>query len=432
MLPALHRQPLVKKITAPGARLMLGVSLFWLPLSMLSDGFNSLLLPARLLGEAQDASKATTLGLLTFGGLLAALLVQPFAGELADRARRGPGRRAVLIAGTALLAPALAVFGEAPGIVGLAVGYLLVQVAAGVAQAAFQGLLPDLVPQQLRGLASGLRGLFDLGGALLAFVLFGQLLASGSVRPALLAIAALSVVVLALTLALVAEPTCIPHTSPSSWRTFELGVARHPVFWRLVFARFLFLLATYAVGRFLLFFVADRLVLAPGEAAKQAGGLLATLTLLTALGSLPAGWAADRLGRVPLMFAGAGLSAIGVSLLTVAGNSGQILLFGGLMALGSACFSTANWAMTADAAPADQAGRYLGLANAGTVGGSACAGLFGPLVDFGNGAAPGSGYLALFAVATLVFLASAVPLLRLPVLGRAPAAVAVLTSAVDG
>jgi hypothetical protein len=43
------------------ARLLLGISVFWLPLSMLSDGLNTLVLPRHLLGLIEEGSKATTL-----------------------------------------------------------------------------------------------------------------------------------------------------------------------------------------------------------------------------------------------------------------------------------------------------------------------------------------------------------------------------------
>jgi MFS family permease len=192
----------------------------------------------------------------------------------------------------------------------------------------------------------------------------------------------------------------------------------------LIASRFFFLLGTYAVGRFFLFFVADRLALDPNDAAAQAGALLGGLGLTTALGALPAGWAADRIGRVPLMVAGAGLSATGVLLLTTASSSTTILLFGGLMALGSAAFSAANWALTADLAPPVEAARFMGLANVGTAGAAAAAGLFGPLLDWANGRDPGSGYTALFVLAAVAFITSVVPLRAVAANAAAPLALA--------
>ena len=157
----------------------------------------------------------------------------------------------------------------------------------------------------------------------------------------------------------------------------------------MVAARFFFLLGTYAVGRFLLFFVAYRLGVAPGQAAAQAGMLLALLTLVTTLAAPLGGWAADRWGRQPLMTAGALLSIVGVLGLITAASAEFILLCGSVMALGSAAFAGANWALTTELAPPEEAARFMGLANFGTAGGAAAAGLLGPLVDWGNSLAGG-------------------------------------------
>jgi MFS family permease len=137
---------------------------------------------------------------------------------------------------------------------------------------------------------------------------------------------------------------------------------------------------------------------------------LGGLGLVTALVAVPAGWAADRIGRVPMMTLGAGLSAAGTLLLITASSSTAILLFGGLMALGSAAFSGANWALTADLVPRGEAARFMALANLGTAGAAAAAGLFGPLVDWANGQAPSAGYTVLFVLAAVMSIASVVPL----------------------
>jgi fucose permease len=302
---------------------------------------------------------------------------------------------------------------------------LLIQVAASVAQAAQQGFLPDLVATGWRGTAAGFKLFMDLGGALLGFVVLGQLLGAGQTTPALLTIGGVVVVTFLLTVALVREPS--PSAAPDWGRVtlvdaFQLDLRRHRAFVWLVASRFLFLLGTYIVGRFLLFFVTDRLGLDPGRATKEAGSLLAALTLLTVALSLPAGWAADRLGRVPLMLAGAIVSALGALLLIVAGSTTHILLFGGLMAVGSAAFAGANWALIADLSPPAEAGRFYGLANVGTGGAAAAAGLVGPVVDWANGITPGAGYTALFVASALAFLASALALRRIAMPSELPAA----------
>jgi MFS family permease len=172
------------------ARLLFGISVFWLGLSMVFDGLNTLILPAQLLGTVDESARATTLGLITFAGLLAGLLVQPVADLLSDRLRPRCGRGGAIALGVLAMLAALAIVGLSRSVPALLLGYLLVQVAASGAQAAQQGYIPDLVPAGWRGTAAGLKGLMDLGGALLGFVVLGELLGGGGAGQALLALGA--------------------------------------------------------------------------------------------------------------------------------------------------------------------------------------------------------------------------------------------------
>jgi MFS family permease len=390
---------------------LVGISVFWLALSMLTDGRNSLILPAALLGVAPASGQATALGLLSFAGLLPAALIQPAAGAWSDRLRPRWGRRGFLAPGLVLILIGLLVFGAGSTLPWVAAGYLVALIASSIAQAGQQGFIPDLAPPAQRGQAAGWKSLMDLAGAMLGFVLLGQLLGSGQVGLALAVMGVVLLLTFALTLALVREPRQPGVSGESIARVnlasmYRLDWRAHGAFVRVVAARFFFLLGTYAVGRFLLFFVAERLGLNAADAASQAGGLLAGLSLVTVIFALPAGWAADRFGRVPLMALGAVVSAAGILLLIGANSTAAILVGGGLMALGSAAFSSANWALAVDLAPPDQAARFLGFANFGTAGAAAAAGLFGPVMDLSNRLWSGSGYSALFVLAALATLTS--------------------------
>jgi MFS family permease len=392
-------------------RLLLGISVFWLSLSILADGINSLVLPTHLL-EVNPTAAATTLGLFTFIGLAAGMVVQPLVGQWSDRLRERVGRHAVVGGGLLLLLLALAAFGLARNLPALFGAYLAVQVAASVAQAGQQGYIPDLVAPARRGLASGLKGLMDTGGATIGFLLLGGLLGGATIAPALLAIAVSLVVTYLLAVLLVREPRLAAAPSAGSGprggvrSAFALDLQRHSAFVRVVLARFLFLLGVYAVGRFLLYFIAQRLGFDPGRAAEEAGMLLAVLTLVTALGAPLGGWAADRWGRVELMVVGSVLSAFGVLGLIFASSSQTILIFGAIMSAGSAAFAGANWALTTELTPPGEAARFMGLANFGTAGGAAAAGLLGPLVDWGNAIEPGRGFTFLFLAAAGAFVAA--------------------------
>jgi MFS family permease len=382
---------------------------------MLSDGISTLVLPTHLIAFTEEANRATTLGLLSFFGLLVGMLIQPVAGARSDNLRPRWGRVGTIGAGVLFILISLVFFGLTRSLLAVFFGYLLIQAATNVAQAAQQGLIPDLVPTEWRGTAAGLKGLMDVGGAMLGYVLLGQLLAGGRIAFGLLAIAVVVLIGFLGTFVLVRERRQSIDSRPGKIKlidVFRIDLHHHRDFVRLVVSRFMFLLGAYAVIRFFEFFIADRLRLNAGQAAEQTGTLLAVLALITIVTSVPAGWTSDRFGRKPMMFVGIILSIVGVSLLAIAESSWEILLFGGLMSAGTAAFAGANWALTTDLVPQAEAARFLGLANFGTAGAVAAAGLFGPIIDWANKIAAGNGYVVLFSVSGLAFATSALALRR--------------------
>jgi MFS family permease len=396
-------------------RLLFGISIFWLALSVLTDGINTLVLPLQISDLTDQNNQATILGLLTFFGLLAGALIQPIAGAFSDKLYPRIGRKGFVGIGLILSLVSLFLFAALPRLFGVIVGYLAIQISASVAQAGQQGLIPDLVDEHYRGLASGFKGFMDLAGAMLGFVLLGQLLGSGKPLSAIEGIGGILILVYFLAVFLTPEDkanknSAIKRTAVSLKEIFQLDWREHAAFLPLVIARFLFLLGIYVTGRFLLLFVANRLGLSEEQAAEQAGNLLAALALITVLAAPLTGWLADRIGRLPLMIGGALFSAVSALLLVWATSTGQILFFGGLMSLGSAAFSGGSWALLADIVPRNQSARFFGLANFSTAGSAAAAGLFGPLVDGLNHTSPGMGFSALFVIASVAFLSSIVPL----------------------
>lgn len=395
-------------------RLLIGISVFWLALSVLFDGVNTLVLPLQLSALSDRNNQATILGLFTFVGLLAGALIQPVAGAFSDRLQPLLGRKGFIGIGLVLILASLFIFAAFQSIIGILISYLAIQISASITQAGQQALIPDLVDENRRGLASGLKGFMDLTGAMLGFILLGQLLGSGKATIAVFAIAMILTSTYLLAVLLTREDKAnkgaSKATTVSLREIFRLDLTQHRAFVRLVLSRFLFLLGIYGTGRFLLLFVANRLGLSQDQAAEQAGNLLAGLAFLTVLASPLTGWLADRYGRIPLMIAGAVFSAISALLLVWASNVGQILLFGGLMSLGSAAFAGGSWASLADLVPKKEAARFFGLANFSTAGSAAVAGLFGPLIDWADRLSPGVGFSALFIAAALAFLASVLPL----------------------
>jgi MFS family permease len=260
--------------------------------------------------------------------------------------------------------------------------------------------MPEHIAGEGRNRASGLKVAFDVGGAFVAFVLLGVLLAGGDILPAIGVTALILVVGTVVMLAFV--PPVRSTGAPA--RGFQVPSG----FTRLIVARFLFLLATYAVGRFLVLLVADRLGIGAERAADEAGGLLALFTLATAAVAVGLGALADRIASRDLMVIGALAAAVGIGVLVPAAGIAGVLAGGLLMSIGTGAFMTANWSASVALVPPGEAGRLLSIANLGTAVAAAVAGLVGPVIDVA-GFAPALLAAALISAAAIVPLMAASP-----------------------
>jgi MFS family permease len=401
------------------ARTLAAVSVFWAGLGVIGTGFSAVVVPQRLAGLTDPAHTATLIGVVSFIALAIGTAVQPIAGAVSDAFHTRWGRSGLLLIGVVAAIPALALFAFVPSVVGVLVAFILLQVAVSIAQAAQQGLIPDLVERDWRGRAAGLKGFVELGGAVLGLSMLGALLARGDPTPAVIAAGLLLIVSGVLAIGLLRERRLGDFTVPirSLRSAFAVDRTRHATFIRVVTIRFVFLCGAFAIGRSLLLLIAERLHLDPPTAAGETAAILAVLTVAGALAALPGGWAADRFGRPRTMLAGATLASLGAVLLIPAHAVPEIVLFGALLSAGTAAFVASNWAMTTDLVPVSAAARYMGLANIATGGAAAAASLVGPPVDVVRSALPGVGYAPVLVTATLLFASSAV--LMKPLLGRA-------------
>jgi MFS family permease len=423
--------------------LLLGVNVLWLPLSMLFNSLQSLVLPVFVLRFVSPAEKGTVLGLILFVGLAAGALIQPAVGSYSDRLSRGSdashvrwGRRQpVIVVGALLTLALLAGFAFADSIWVLAAAYVGVSLAAGIAQAGYQGLLPDLVPPTLRGGASGLKGFLELLGSVIGFTVAGILIKKGQPTGVVFAGGILLVVGGVVSLALVREgkrlrlqaaqhvshqpaaqehPVALPPAGPVTTLAQQAAREQLPApdgpggaspFLRVMVGRFLFLFGVYGIGHFLLYYVRDRLHLSSSTGAGTTSALLTIFTIVTALVALSGGVVSDRVGRLPVLWVASGLSALGALLLAPANSVATILVGGTVMSVGSGLFASANWALTADLTPHGAGGRFYGLLALATGGATAIAGLLGPVVDH-------FGYTPLFVLSAVTFSLSAVLLPR--------------------
>jgi MFS family permease len=398
---------------------LLILNAYWVGLSFMWSTIHPILLPAVLLNYVPDAKKNTYLGLLTFLGLIIAMIVQPVTGTLSDGWKSRFGRRRPLVViGTLFDFVFLSILAWSGGLIWLFIGYVGLQFSSNVAQGPMQGLLPDRVPPSQLGVASSLKTFMDMLALVIASLLAGRLLdpVTRDPLPILLVVMALLAVVAAITIFGVREEPTLRFVSADAplsamgigdseqrgWvEQFRVNFRENPSYWWLIAERFLFLIGIYGVQTFAQYYLQD--VLRVPDPPKQTGDLLAVLTLTLVVLVLIGGWLTDKYGARRILAIGTLISGIGMFLMLFATDMNGLLIFGSVLGAGIGLFLTSNWALANSLAPQGEAGKYLGLTNLATAGSAAIARLEGPALDALNAAWPGAwiGYKGLFVFGAL-------------------------------
>jgi Na+/melibiose symporter-like transporter len=402
----------------------LKITVFGFALAALWGSLHSIVLPARLLDFVPADEKSTYLGLLTFAGLMLAIIVQPIAGAISDRSGFSWGRRRpFILAGTLVALLFLAGIGWAGSYLAIFISYCLLQVASNTSQGPYQAFIPDMVPQGKRGLASGVKGFLEIGGGialLYPIALFiDNYSAGGSGLWLWLSLAALGAVLLAamvITLLTVRERPGrgglrLP-TLTTLYKSFKLRVKAHRDFSWFIVSRLFIMMAFTTLQSFAMYFIMDVVGVDDPAAATARFSIVAIAGMLIV--AYPAGWLSDRVGRRPITLTAGLLGALAVLFIYLSRqNFTLIMLSGGLVGISFGAFMSSNWALATDLVPRGEEARYLGLTNLATAGGAALARLIGPLIDFGNRQSPNLGYWLMLLACFIYFIIGSLLILKI-------------------
>ena len=397
---------------------LLVLNTYWVGLSFMWNAIHPILLPAVLLNYVPDAKKNTYLGLMTFVGLIIAMIVQPVTGALSDGWKSRFGRRRPLVVfGTLFDFVFLAILAWSGGLTWLFIGYVGLQFSSNIAHGPMQGLLPDRVPQEQLGVASSLKTFMDMLSLVIASLLAGRLLDPVTRDPTriMLVVMGLLAVAAAVTIFGVKEEPTLKGTGDKGkgdrgeggfLDQFRVKFSENPAYWWLIAERLLFLIGVYGVQAFAQYYLQD--VLRVPDPPRQTGDLLAALTITLVVLVLFGGWLTDKYGAKRILAAGTFIAGAGMLLIPLATDMHGLMIFGSVLGAGIGLFLTSNWALANILAPSEQAGKYLGLSNLATAGAGAIARLTGPLIDVLNNAKEGLfyGYTFLFILGAITTLTS--------------------------
>jgi Na+/melibiose symporter-like transporter len=399
----------------------LKITIFGFALAALWGSLHSIVLPTRLLDFVPAAEKSTYLGLLTFAGLMLAIIVQPIAGAVSDRSGFALGRRRPFILGGTLVALLfLAGIGWAGSYLAIFVIYCLLQIATNTTQGPYLAFIPDMVPPGKRGVASGVKGFLEIGGGIALLYPVALFIDRYSAGNGLwLSLAVLGAILLAgmvVTMLTVRERpgqggVRLPPLE-TLYKSFQIKVKAHRDFGWFIVSRLFIMMAFTTLQTFAMYFLMDVVGVTDPAAATARFSIVAIAGMLVV--AYPAGWLSDKVGRRPVTLTSGLLGAVGIGLLYLSReNYMLIILCGGVVGVSFGAFMSSNWALATDLVPRGEEARYLGLTNLATAGGGALARLIGPLIDFGNKQSPNLGYWLMLLACFVYFIIGSLLILKI-------------------
>ncbi len=400
------------------------ITIYGFALAALWSSLHSIVLPLRLLDLVAEAEKNTKLGLLTFAGLIRAMIVQAIAGAISDRSgfRWGRRRPYILIGSLVgiLLLPGIGLFQSYAALFAI---YCLLQMTSNTAQGPYQAFIPDLVPQGKKGLASGVKSLLEIIGGIAIVRLIGYFM--GNYVPGegtfwlWLVLGVLAAVLLGAMLAtiiMVKEPESrISERQLPMWKTlarsFRIDMRKDRDVIVFLVSRLLIFMALATIQTFALFYLKDVIGLA--NPATATADLLIAAGVGMLLSVYPAGRLSDKIGRRPVVISSGLLGAGGILVIFFSTGYGVLIAGGAIIGIATGAFMSSNWALATDLVPGGEEARYLGLTNMATAGGAALARLIGPVIDYFNRFDAGLGYQVMLGACFAYFVAGSLLLLKI-------------------
>lgn len=446
----------------------LPININWFAITLRSQVLAGLVVPLLVQEFVGEAQKGSYFGTIRLWGLMVALLAQALFGLLSDRSRLKWGRRRPFIFAGAMLESVvilgLAWIAGLEGLTGYAIlftAYIASMVLANMSHAATQGIIPDVVPQEKRGIASGLKMLLEIP---LPLVLVGLVIAPmvsrGDLLLALIVAAAAMFACMGLTM-FVREKPLETTPPPLDWKPFlslvlmtgiftaivlglgevvkfsiaALPAASHLVFGAMgvmamlaavvvgifaalsvhldptvrqsrpfiwfIISRLAALVAINNISSFLLYFFQEKFDMPAKQAVSLAGQLPMVLGGFVILFGLVAGWLSDRFDRRLLTALGGLIGAVGVAVMIFGPNISMMYVAAAIIGLAYSLFNVASWALGTDIIPKERAGEFLGLQNLAGAG----AGAIGAYI--GGRVADQSGYVLMMGMFGVMFLLAA-------------------------
>ena len=357
----------------------IAISAYWFATNFLWGALLVLMLPNEIKTLAPYFN-ANALGLLTGLAATVALVVPLIVGALSDRCMSKWGRRRPFIVigvivnliGLGLMAAVYTTATPVPSptttpseweavvillshrsFLFFLLAYMVVQLGNNISSAAYSGVIPDLIPEDQRGSASGYMALMTQLGTLFGAVVVGMVLGH---QPEAIKYAVLGFVLASVAMVTVVGTREEPlETRPPAlnWgeyiKSLWIDPRKYPDFAWVWITRALVMLGFYAIVPFINYYLRDAIQIQDTD--KFAPILMGIILLTSSISGIYGGALSDRIGRKKVVYiANCMIAAMAIAFI-FCHTFTEVAIAGSLFGLGFGAYTSVDWALGTDVLP---------------------------------------------------------------------------------
>ena len=348
----------------------LTIAAYWFATNFHWGALLLILLPNDIRTLAPD-NNAIVLGKVTAIGAIPALIVPLIAGALSDRCTNPKGRRkpylakgiAINVVGLMMMAATVQMHKQLPAPLALyLLSFFVVQIGNNIASGAFMGVIPDVVPEQERGKASGYMALMTQFGTLLGAVGAGMILKGTMERYLAVAIVLILVGFSTRKIKEFHQEAAEPIDWSVYWKSLWIDPKKFPDFAWVWITRFLVMMGFYAIMPFINYYLADVVGVPQAKVDATAPLLLGVVLIVSSISGYYGGAVSDKIGRKKVVYLANTIIAVVAPLFVLAHSVPLALLVGAIFGFGYGAYISVDYALGTDVLPSgSEAGKDMAV-----------------------------------------------------------------------
>ena len=334
------------------------ISAYWFATNLLWGALLMIIVPSQM-KLIVPRHPAETTGLLLGMGAIPAVVVPLLVGPLSDRCTSRWGRRRpYMMGGVAVNLVGLAMVwaaGYSRNLLLYFIGYLIVNSGNNIATGAYSGVIPDIVPDQQRGEASGwMAGMSQLG-TIIGVLSAGLLMNAGQVAASFIVIAFSMVLFLMVTVLGVREQPRKGRPEPLNWwrflRSLWIDPRKHPDFAWVWITRALVVMGLWSVQEYMQNYLTDMIGVPEERKELLTGYVLVTALICATVTGLLGGAISDRIGRKRVVYVSNTVIALAALGFLVPSSLPYVFVVAAVFGLGFGAYYSVDWALACDVLP---------------------------------------------------------------------------------